>query len=174
MVRCLVGFNVCVLNVLHQCHQLNKVYTPHLISLKQVWIWCSSLSNGRTDVNNKQQSALPRISIMDGNRCHADAHFREDRCFKLIHIALELGSFFSVANNTAHNQLGYRKMYACQVLNTLTDNQKACHGIWCVCVLLPCLTRPRQVMSCWDKKCDTTECLIQREEKWILDFCGET
>jgi len=64
-------------------------------------------------VNDKQQLAHPSISIMDGNRCHADALFREDRCIKLIHIALELGSFFSVAHNTAHNQLGYRNICAC-------------------------------------------------------------
>lgn len=127
-----VGFNVCVQCVLHQCHQLMKIYTPHLISLKQVWIWCSSFSNCRKGVNNKHRSLFPSISIMDGNRCHADALLKENRCIKLICITLELGSFFSVAHSTAHNQLGYRKIRACQVLETLTGNQKACRGIRCV------------------------------------------
>jgi len=113
MSKVAVGFNVCVQCVLHQCHQLMKVCTPHLISLKQVWTWWSSFSNGRKDVSNNQRSALPSISIIDGNRCHADALFREDRCFKLNYIAPELGSFFRAAHSTAHNQLGYRKMCAC-------------------------------------------------------------
>lgn len=108
-----VGFNVCMQCVLHQCHQLMKVFTPHLISLKQVRTWRSSFSNDRKDVNNNQQPALPSISIMDGNRFHADALFREDRCFKFNHIAPELGSFFRAAHSTARNQPGYRKMCAC-------------------------------------------------------------
>jgi hypothetical protein len=62
--------------------QLVDLHVTHTTQLKQVWILCITVDNGRADTDNKQQLGCPSTYIIDDNECHADALIREDKCIK--------------------------------------------------------------------------------------------
>jgi hypothetical protein len=39
--------------------QLVEVYGANVMSRKHVWVWCTAFDNGRTDVQDEQQSGRP-------------------------------------------------------------------------------------------------------------------
>jgi hypothetical protein len=65
------------------------------------------------------------MSGMDDNVCCVDALFREDRCIKVVDLAQELDISWASACHIIQDQLDYRKVYACWLSKSLTDDHKA-------------------------------------------------
>jgi hypothetical protein len=53
-------FDFCMRNVWN--HRL-MVYGTHIMSRKQVWVWCNSSNSGSIEAEEKQWLARPRVSV---------------------------------------------------------------------------------------------------------------
>jgi hypothetical protein len=105
--------------------QLVEVYGANVMSWKHVWVWCTAFDNGRTDVQDEQQSGWPSTSTPDDNVCCTEDLIQESRHIRLRDIADELNISISTVHNIVHEQLGYRKVCSCWVPKQLTDVHKS-------------------------------------------------
>jgi hypothetical protein len=67
-------------------HHLVEVYKAQVILWKQMWMWCSSFDNDRTNVDKKQVLGCPSVSTMDDSMCRANALIEVARHIKLTDI----------------------------------------------------------------------------------------
>jgi DNA-binding Lrp family transcriptional regulator len=105
--------------------QLVEVHGANVMSRKQVWVWCTAFDNGRTDVQDEQQSGRPSTSTTDDNLCHIEGLIQEDRRIRVSDIADELNISVGTVHNIVHEQLGYRKKCSRWVPRQLTEVHKA-------------------------------------------------
>jgi hypothetical protein len=102
-----------------------EVYGANVMSRKKVWVWCTAFDNGRTDVEDEQQSGRPSTSTTDDNVCRIEGLIQENRRIRLRDIADKLNISICTVQNIVQEQPGYRKVCSCWVPKQLTDVQKS-------------------------------------------------
>ena len=104
--------------------ELVAVYGEHVLSRKQVSIWCSAFSEGRTNLQDEPREGRPRSSTTDDSIARIEALIQTDRRRKLRDMAEELDIPKSVVHEIVHEKLGYRKVSARWVPKQLTEEHK--------------------------------------------------
>lgn len=104
--------------------KLVAVYGDKVMSCKQVWLWCTAFTNGRTDLEDEPRTGRPRSSTTDENVTRVESLIREDRRLKIREMAMELDLPKSVVHEIVHDNLGFRKVSCRWVPKQLTDEHK--------------------------------------------------
>jgi len=104
--------------------KLVAVYGDNVMSRKQVSVWCSAFTNGRTDLDDEPRAGRPRSSTTDENVVHVESLIQEDRRRKVREIAVELDLPKSVVHEIVHDKLGFRKVSSRWVPKQLSEQHK--------------------------------------------------
>lgn len=102
--------------------KLVEVYGPNVMSRKQVWVWCVSFDNGRTDVNDEQRTGRPTTCITDDYIHRIGDLIKNDKHISLRAVANEFNISVSTVHYIVHEQLKYKKVCARWVPKKLTDD----------------------------------------------------
>ena len=104
--------------------ELVVVYGEHVLSRKQVSIWCSAFSEGRTNLQNEPREGRPSSSTTDVNVARIEALIQTDRRYKLRGVSDELGIPKSVVHKIRPRKVRYRKVSARWVPKQLPEKYK--------------------------------------------------
>ena len=110
--------------------ELIAVYGKHVMSRKQVSVWCSAFTEGRTNLQDEPRVGRPRSSTTEDNIAHVDALIQDNKQHKLRDMAAELDIPKSVVHEIVHEKLGYQKVSSHWVPKQLIEENKFKCSSW--------------------------------------------
>ncbi|GFO31394.1 histone-lysine N-methyltransferase SETMAR [Plakobranchus ocellatus] len=99
-------------------------YGEYVMSMTQVYQWCSWFKDGRTSLQDEPWSGRPNTANNDWNTARVDVLFKVDRRVKLKEISLKIDIPKTGVYEIVHDKLGYRKVYARWVPKMSSDENK--------------------------------------------------